>query len=57
MVKQIAKKTQQDTKYKGIDLLARRKLGKSVQEFRERFTVQQTKVRKWESQEPRIAGY
>ena len=48
---------QQDTKYKGINLLVQRKLGKIVQEFRERLILWQTKVKKWESQESRIAGY
>ena len=60
MVKQIVKKTQQDTKtikYEGNNLLARRKLGEIVQEFRERLILWQTEVKKWESQEPRIVGY
>ena len=46
MVKQIAKKTQQDTKYEGNNLLARRKPGKSIQEFRERLILQQKAVNK-----------
>ena len=49
MVKRIAKKTQQDTKHEGEDPLARRKLGKSVQDFRERLILWQKEVNKWES--------
>ena len=44
-------------KYKGNNLLAQRKLGKIVQEFRERLILWQIEVKKWESQESRVVGY
>ena len=44
-------------KYKGNNPLAQRKLGKSVQEFKERFILWQNTVNNWKSQEPRVVGY
>ena len=57
MVKHIIKKMQQDTRYKGNNLLAHRKLGKSIQKFRERLILQQNAVNKQESKEPKVVGY